>query len=370
MVDFQVLKDRIAEIGIRYKEDITSGIVGRTYEQLNRGIEAIVKIEEMTKELSGELNRGNVAIKGALSLAKKMKNQGDYDSESLEGLRKMYDGEKGFMKRTVSKVIGRFSGKKYPSMKEALHMIRTVAEKIPDYVNNLDNELSERREKLTSFRSELRRNIEELIPQRAPLEEKLAELGADFKTMKMEYEELEKKRLEDSEKEIASPTEVISKLDKLELYISQADEAFSTLEAKKTHLGKNIELLNSQIKKSGELLELLGSSQGTVKIAKEFVDIHVPYIIAEIKTQESEVKALSGIDRTMSFLVREDVVSRVVNERIKSATLYLVDRVNEIRQRIIENPTIYTQIEKGEKGRRIIDVHAEVIERRNYLSKQ
>lgn len=355
-MDFKKIKEKFSKMSEKYQGKIDSHLNSKAYHEINDGLRLVEEVKELVDDLSQKVERGNVAVKGALALTRqRIGTLIEGDKKSLEGLRTVYDGERGRIGRFVSRV----TGNRHPPLKKALEMIGEVTEQIPPYVDRLSTELNNRREELTGFKDYLRKNIEGLIESRGPLENDIYQLDDLVKSLEAEYNTLEQQRLENSSKGIRTEPELITRLGMLESVVSEAREKYSELDSRKQHLQGNIDLVNNQIGKINQLMGLLHQSQDIVYRAKDFVDIQVPYVINEIRNQGSQIHSLAGIDRTVEFLDRQREVSARINDRIKLAADYLDKRVEEVRENAIASQSIYSL--PGDSQEKIVDATAQPV---------
>lgn len=338
-MNFKKIKEKFVELGEKYQKKIVSHANSRTYQEISEGLRLVEEVREVVDDLSQKVERGNVAINGALALTRqKIGTLKEADKKSLENLRGAYDGERS----TFGRLISRVTGNRHPPLKRALEMIGEVAEQIPPYVDRLSKELNDRRGELTGFKDNLRRNIESLIESQAPLQDDIYQLEGLVKSLETEYDKLEQERVDNSSKGIRTEPELITKLGMLESVISEAKEKYSELNMREKHAQGNIDLINNQIEKINQLMKLLHGSQDIVYRAKDFVDIQVPYVINEIRNQGSQIHSLAGIERTVEFLERQRQVSSGINDKIKLAAEYLDKRVEEVRENTIASQSIYS----------------------------
>jgi chromosome segregation ATPase len=340
-IDLNQTKEKLYAICEKYKGDVGDFFNSETYRKIGKGVETLDRIKEMTEEVSSQVEEGHYALQGVVSLVRKEKgDELEIDQRQyLEKLRKVYEGDNGKLKTLANKV----RGNKYPSLKEALKIIENVAEKIPPYIGKLSNELSGRRDELTSLRSGLRKNIENLIDSRTPLEKDMNHLERTNQKLKTEYELLEKKRVENSSLEKKSEIDLVERLEKLEYAIGETSEKYTELETIKQTLKSDIDINNQQIKKLGQLMGLLDDAQKTVHFAKRFVDTQIPYIIGEVGTQRSEINSLFGVQRTLEFLEKQTDVSGLINDKIKQSLIYLDVKSENIRRKVLEKDSIYSE---------------------------
>jgi hypothetical protein len=354
-MNFEEIKGKLGELKSKYQEGIKEYSDSKVYKQLKSGIEAIEEVKSLNEELSDKIDEGNAAIRGTIVLARG--RSGDEDKESLEGLRKIYEGERGIFKALGSYI----TRNKYPSLRDALNVIGKIAERIPSYIERLSGDVYSRKEDLISFKDELRNNIENMVCSISPLEQDIKELDEMTRTLKAEYNSLERQRADNSSNRIKNPPELLQRILLTELSLEQLKDQRTELEVRKRNIDNNIDLSNNQVKKVGELVDLLNQTQETVQSAKDFVDIQVPYVIREINAQKSQIHSLSGVSRAMDFLEGQHQTSGEINMKIKVAAGYLENRVEKIKEEISGSSSIYST----DSGRKKIS--SKTIENRRIL---
>lgn len=182
------------------------------------------------------------------------------------------------------------------------------------------------------------------------MEKDILELEDDMKTLKQEYDSLEKQRSDNSSQGIQTSPETLRELDFLELPLSESRERYVDLKIKRDGIKNNVNLINGQIEKVGELIILLDETREPVNLAKEFVEVHVPYVLEEIKAQKSQIHSLFGVNKVMNFLEGQAKLAGVLNTKIKVSAEYLDGRVKQVRDGIMEKGTIYEgQITDGKE---------------------
>lgn len=334
MVDINSVRNYLAELGGKYKDSFQHYLDLKELTKVEYGIKAVDEISKMSSDVSRRVNEGHVALEGAASLVRR-----DYsgrENASLEKLSELWYANKKPLLKVASRILRR-----KPNLRDALEIVGRVAGNIPSYVERLSQQLSERRQELSSLRNELREKVEDMIASRQPLQEDYNALGAQLHSLEEEYKSLENERLTNSGQGLLSRPELIQGLGQLELIIGETKDKYHELEGQERVLSKGIENVNNQIGKVGQLLELLGKSQQVAHLANEFVKIQVPYVVAEIRSQASQVQALVGIDRVGEFLRKQAEVSGIINDKIKVAVSYLGKKVEELRDDLSERDSIY-----------------------------
>ncbi len=334
MVDITKVKDYLTELGSKYRDSYQHYLDLKELGRLEQGIKAVDEIGKISSDISHRVSEGHAALQGAASLVRS--EYSEEKSASLEKLSELWYANKKPMMRIASRVLRR-----KPTLKDALEIVGRVAENVPPYVERLSQQLSERRKELSYLRSELRGKVEEMIYSRQPLQEDYSALGEKLRSLEDEYNHLENERVNNSSQGLSSRPELIQELGQLELIIGEAKEKYRELGAQEKIVSKGIENMNNQIGKVGQLLDLLGESQEVAHLANEFVKIQVPYVVAEIHTQASQIQAIVGIDRVGEFLRKQAEVSGVINDRIKVAVAYLGKKVEMIRDELSEKDSIY-----------------------------
>lgn len=361
MIDLEKIKEKIKGLSEKYKDTKDSYLNERAYNKLGEGIEAVEEVRKLTQELSDKVNEGNVALEGTMTLVMRQRQQEtkNISEISLNKLEELYNKKMSLIK----KLYARITGNTYITLREGLNIIENTTEQIPTYVERLSEELSKRRGNLSEFRSELRGGIEKLVDERTPLGKDVLELEEAMENLEKEYGTLEKQRLENSSQGIKTNPEMLKELDSLELVLSESQERHSELKVRKDNLQNYINLVNTQIGKVGELINLLDETRDPVNLAKEFVEVHVPYVLEEIRTQKSQVRSLFGVNRTMNFLEGQAELAGVLNTRIKLAAEYLDGKVKQIRNDVISKGSIYSDEKLSlEKGKEVKKVQYEVID--------
>lgn len=340
------VKGKLSKLRDDYQDFLKNRRENESYTRLERGVQAIESIRTMTEELSDRIQHGYRALQGTRSLVRVQRGYGssEQDKKGIEQLRKVYVGNKGI----VSRILTRMSGK-YPSLREALRAVESTAEGIPQYIEHLSQEIEARREELSYFRSGLRENIEDYIKDKEPLQRDVSGLESEIKNLEEEYNKLETERLENSSGGKETDPTAIRKLSELEIVLGSSHDVYTELETKERLIQSNIDLTNSQIEKVGQLLELLNDARKVVTLAQDFVDIQVPYVLSEIRTQGTQIHALAGVNKAVDFLESQAEVSGIINQRIKTAVEYLDEHVEEVRDRIIEKDDIYGAPNKEKK---------------------
>ena len=334
MIDIPGAKDYLLKLGSKYRDSYEHYLDLKELGRLEQGIKAVDEIGKISSDISQRVSEGYVALQGATNLARKDYSEGK--SVSLKKLSELWYADKRPLMRITSRVLRR-----KPGLKDALIIIGRVAENIPPYVERLSNQLSEKRKELSDLRGELREKVEKMIVNRRPLQEDYNALSEQLHSLEEGYKSLESERLDNSSRGLESRPELIESLGKLELIIGEAKDKYRELEAQEMIVSKGIENINNQIGKVGQLLDLLGENQQVAHLANEFVKIQVPYVVAEINTQASEIQALVGIDRVGDFLRKQADVSGGVNDRIKLAVAHLGKKVEDLRDDLSERDSIY-----------------------------
>ena len=348
MIDLEKIKEKITELCEKYKDTKDSYLNERAYNKLSQGIEAVEEVRKLTQELSDKVDEGNIALEGTMAIVIRQKKQElkTTSEASLNKLEELYNKKSGF----IRKIYAKTTGNPYITLRDGLNIIENTAEQIPPYVERLSVELSKRRGNLSEFRGELRSGIEKLLEKRTPVEKDILELEKDMKVLQQEYDNLEKQRLENSSQGKQTAPEMLRELDLLELPINEVQEKYSELKVRKDSLQTNINLINNQVGKVGELIDLLDETREPVNLAREFVEIQVPYVLEEIRTQKAQVRSLFGVNRTINFLEGQAELAGVLNTRIKLAAEYLDGKVKQIRDNIINEQSIYgKQIQTNKK---------------------
>jgi len=355
MVDITKVKDYLSELGGKYRDGFQHYLDLKELSRVEYGIKAVDEIRKISSDISHRVAEGHVALRGAASIVRSDYSRGE--NASLGKLSKLWYTNKKPLSRVVGKVLRR-----KPGLRDALEIVGRVAENIPSYVERLTQQLSERRKELSYLRGELREKVEEMIASRQPLQEDYLILGERLHSLEEEYKNLESERLNNSSQGLASNPKLIEELGQLELIIGEAKDKYRELKAHESVLSKGIENINNQVGKVGQLLDLLGESQQVAHLANEFVKIQVPYIVAEIHTQASQIQTLVGVDRVGDFLRKQAEVSGVINDKIKVAVAYLGKKVEALRDDLSERDSIYAssymiedKSQKSGKARIMID---------------
>ncbi|MDP2628427.1 MAG: hypothetical protein Q8P15_00840 [Nanoarchaeota archaeon] len=348
-MDIEKIKQEILDWGKLAGETKDNYMNDRFLKKLEDSLETVEEIRQLTVELSDKVSEGNVVLQGTMALVSK-ENAGEYkhiSETSIEGLKKLYDGKRngGLVKKILMAPIDLVTGNRDVTLKNALNLIENISQEIPPYVQRLSEELKRKRKDLCELRQDIRGNIEKLISSRLPIENARDESEKVIRELETEYHSLEKER-EELTSEGKPANELLNRLHSLEIPIEQAKESYGELKIRVDSLQGNINLYNDQIGKIGQLIDLLDETRNPVNLAREFVNVHVPYIIGEVRTQKSQVHSLTGVNRVMNFLQREAEFSGILNDRIKLGSDYLNVKVKEIRDNLPK--TIY-HLEPGKQ---------------------
>ncbi|MDO8516991.1 MAG: hypothetical protein Q7S33_02595 [Nanoarchaeota archaeon] len=332
------LRAKISEIGEKYSNAKTEYNQDKVYGKIQEGIEAIERIKAQASQLEAQVAEGSRVLEGTrVLLGKETSDSQERNKQSLTTLAKMYNKNCGLLERVILYV----HGNKYPTLKQTLGLIEKISTQLPSYIESLSDGLNKNEKGLSSFRTDLRTNIEEYIRSRPILENDIDCLNQSLIQLQEKYEELERQRQENSSKGMETDKEVLQALDFLEIPIAEAREQLGKLRTHESNIDYNVRLTNDQIKRVGQLLNLLGESRKAVDQAENFVNVQVPYILREIGAQKAEINALSGVERTVNFLEEQAKFSGKVNVRIAQATDYLQDRVTQVQQQVVNRKSIF-----------------------------
>ncbi len=345
-MDIGSVKDYLTGIKDKYKEGMLRLDSQRNQERVLRGIENITSIRELLLEIDAKVEEGKDMIKGTARIM----GSGDSlptnaDDASLRRLSDAYYGSQSFIKKIAIKV----TGKSRPSLEEALSVIKDVTADIVPYVDKMSQELVKRRGELTQLRTELRGNVESYIDSREPMDLDIASLELKIKELDDHYKTVEQERAKNAAGMTSTSPEKLKELELLEMSLSELRETYNELKVKRKTIESNIGITNSQVEKVGDLLELLDKTQDAAYEAKEFVDVQVPYVLSEINAQQTQIQALTGINAAMQFLSEQAEVSREINSRISYAAGYLSEKIDVIRQKTLDDTTIYARLPEKAK---------------------
>ncbi|MBR9706344.1 hypothetical protein GOV14_04885 [Candidatus Pacearchaeota archaeon] len=339
MVDLGKIKDEVAQIGAKYKDGFVNYQNSKAYARIAKGIDAIDEIRKLTGDLSDKVEEGDKAIQGTIALVKQSQGETEQGNESaLLNLKSMYEGEAGFFGRALYRVTGR----KTPSLKKSLQIVENIAQQIPVYVSSLSSELDERKRDLTQFRSELRNDAERLIGLKSPLYDDINQLETIIVNLESECEDLEAQRREHLDQKQQNSPELISKLRLLELTLDDAKDQYTQLKDRDGYIEGSVKMINSQIDKIRDQAELLDVSRQATSLAKDFVEIQVPYVVNDVRAQRSQVRALTGVNQATDFLKNQAVASGEINSRIREAAEFLNGKVDRVKDEIVSRSTIYS----------------------------
>ncbi len=355
-INLDELRSKLEQTISDYKEKFDKRSDKKTYERLRDGIEAIGEANEIVGKVASSVHRGNMAVQGSMAhMRRKIGKSNAEDKNTLTLLREEYTGgaNNGYVKRALGVVplVKRFIPNREITLEQTLEIIADVAEEIPEYVSTLSNHLSNKRAGLNEFRTEMRYSIEELITDKYSLEQELPVLETQISEMKSRYKELEQIRSDNSKQRIQTESSLLEEIAQLELGVGEIEEKYTELKGYQAHIESHIDIVNNQIGKVGQLLELLQESQKTVGEASNFVNVQVPYIVHEIQTQGAQIHALSGVDRALEFMQKQGDVSKEINTRIKIGAERLGVVVSEVIRDFSEDKSIYAEDKKKIGGR-------------------
>ena len=348
-LNLEDVKDYIYGLKGKYAEKYSELNAFRGHEKLAKGIEAVETTRELLDGLGEKVKEGHLVLRGTAQLMAKQEPKTDLDKEALEHLADIYHGNQGLIKRMVCKVKG-----DKPTLEDSLEVIKDVADQIVPYVHGLTGQLVKRREELSQLRADLRQNVEDQIMMRLPLEQDISNIETNIMQLESEYNTLESTRVTNAVGRETTDSSIIEKLGLLELALGGMRDTYVELKAKRKGIESNIEISNGQVEKVGQLLEQFANAQEVVYGAKDFVDIQVPYVLGEICTQQTQIRALTGVNRVSQFLEEQQEVSRQINDRIKIAVGYLDKKVDQLRDNTVKNPSIYTLAGKNQNQKYLL----------------
>lgn len=368
MVDIESIRKTLSDMAEKYTDKFDSMRNTNTYETIMKGQQSVDEALRMTTEISIKVDEGKSVLVGTLAL---VGDEQAYNADALEvnekglvSLRTMYNGEKGTLGRLLSRASGAVGIKRNPSLKEALGIIKDVANEIPKYTERLSKDLSNRRNDLTSLRKDLIYGVQDIIEGRTPLKLDINKLEKTLEEITAEYDDLDKQRENaHSNNKVFNPVS-IERLGKLDLVMGEIQEQYTELNVKESRADKNIRLINNQIRSIKEALKLLTDSQEVVKSGEDFAKVQVPYVIKVIDTQGSQINALSGIQVSTEFLHDQMILSGAINTKIKMGIEYLGKRVEEVRTIASERDSIYGVLPPSKK----IDTNFQIVDTNDQVS--
>lgn len=340
------MKDKIgtamSQFKTKYKETIDEMYVLKTIQRVNEGIQTVVEVQGLVEKVNSEIGNTTQITKGVTTLMKKDSSSADADEKSLEVLTDVYYSKHNPISRFFMKLVGR----KEVTISQGLDVLRDTVSVLPDYVNKLNEQLGKSETDMYSLKKELRGSIETIIAEKPELSANKESLAAQIAEIEKAYAEYEGIRKENSSKGVSTEPAVLVKLEELELVLNQARDYQREIDTREKTSQKNIDLLNAQIKKVDQYLDLLGSTREVVTDANNYVNVQVPYILQEIKSQKSGIQAITGVNAVLNFLDNQQELSLQLNQRIKVATLYLGAKVEEVRLEAIQAHSIYPMLEE------------------------
>ncbi|MBI4980666.1 hypothetical protein HZC30_03875 [Candidatus Woesearchaeota archaeon] len=354
-INFDELKtkvnDTIARMREKYAQRIDDAYVLRQQGKVAEGIKKVRELQELVGVVSSKTEYGRRVMDGVIALAhREQGNPQEGDKESLETLASAYYSRHSFLARAYR----RLRGKPIVSIDEGLSILHETVSMLPGYVDRLHRELKEQEGGMRGLKTGLRGNVEMIIQEKPQLAQDREELYQKIEPLKAQYHELESVREQNSSQGRTTEAQVLSQLEQLELLLDQAQEAYTELATQEKRAQNNVDMLNSQIKKVDQYLILLSGTKEIVTDATNYVNVQVPFVKGEIESQKAEIRALSGVNGVIDFLEGQKVVSREINAKIKSASSYLAQKVEEVRKRDLEAPSIYPLLPAPEPKKKLM----------------
>jgi DNA repair exonuclease SbcCD ATPase subunit len=365
-LDLKAIKDKIgqsmAELRTRYNEKIDEGYVFKTIQRVNEGIATVVEVQGLVEKVNSKIDYTRQITSGVTALIKNDPASEDTNERSLEVLTDVYYSKHSPISKFFMKLVGR----KEVTISQGLDVLKDTVSVLPSYVNKLNEQLGKSETDMYNLKKELRGSIETIIAEKPELCANKEALAAQIKDIEDAYKQYERVRNENSSKGVSTEHAVLEKLEELELVLNHANDYKREIDTKEKTAQKNVDLLNAQIKKVDQYLSLLGSTREVVTDANNYVNVQVPYVLEEIKSQKSGIQAITGVNSVLNFLENQQQLSLQLNQRIKVATAYLGAKVEEVRLEAIQAHSIYPMLEQPKaKGAlnapKVIDV--EVVKR-------
>jgi len=361
-MDLEEAKRRLENVAGHYQDKFHSYSENRTHKKLECGLDALDEVNRQIEGISDGVNgqidnlskyisEGNTATNGALELVRRVQGQEYQDNEFITGLRQLYEG-----KKRQGGLLSKFGATlpfwhKEMTLKDALGIVEDVAKKIPDYMKKIEQDVAGKKNDLTNLKAYLREQVEENLEEIPKIEEDLEEIKGIYKELNLEYEKLEQQRKENSSKGIRTDPQIIKKLGLLEQTISEIDEKKSDLQSKREHVEEYIGMRNNQIQNITELTkDIINKSQKTIRNGLDLVEVQVPYLVAEVRAQKSQIRALTETERIAKFLEGQQRSSGPINQRILIASEFVGKRVEEVKEQIKNRGSV---LEAGPKSKRI-----------------
>lgn len=325
------LGERLRGIRQRYQERLNGAYVLGQQRRVERGVQAVEMLQGLIGEVSSKIDYSQRVMGGVSSLVRHQNGTAqEGDSEALETLTSRYYASGSFISRAVRRLR-----RKGMSIEEGLDILHETVVGLPPFVRKLHEEIKAREKDLYQLRTDLRGGIEQIIQSKPGLTVDKESLHQEIQRWKAEYAPLEEKRKSNSAQGKATEPKVLYQLAQLDGVLGNLQDEYSMLDAQERRADQNVDLLNANIEKVGKYLEMLNATKGVVADADNFVEIQVPYVMREIEAQKTEIQTLGGVDKVITFLDRQREVSQEINARISGATVYLAERVSEVREKCL-----------------------------------
>lgn len=344
-------RERVATVRERYRGRMDEAYVLKKQRKVNDGIESAEQLQGLVTEVSVKVDECKGALSGVSALARKEQGS-DIDGESeqsLAVLKERYYAQGGLIKRAYKKLRG-----KDISIKDALTIVYDTVSELPGFVTHLDDSLRTNEAGMTELRSSIMKAIEDTVMDIPKIRRDISilEHGSEhtpgLEQMQAEYSRLEKIWDEEAANGEESAAETRATMERLDIALKEQRAVYDELKIREERYEQNIALFKSQLEKIKQYDGMLRGVRRVVMDTRNYVEVQVPYVMREIKSQRAQVQALTGADSILTFLETQEEASRHLNDRIRLACDFVGQRIDTIRQQTIESPTIYHKLTDGQ----------------------